>query len=497
MGIGANFYNKSTRMIVSMVLLIGTMVLLIIKGPQLFAKMNAPQWFSYLAYGLTILLGAIFLWNIYKSKNNTYPLAILRPILLSGLVLGGAYLVGKAFPPLFDPCSDIMNMVEQSNDPITNEYLLNQCLSKSPEPVGVQKAKIGLAHAYLDQVEPMIEAKSDRCDYMQQRLGLALNIAQEYKQDHTLDDLRYRISQDMTNVDNICNVAIALTTTPTVTPLPDHYSLDVLRERTTNDSVAVDFRVIKNNVETDMEFAAENFLVKQDKNSLGFQLAIRTADDPICMIAVVDNSGSVHPGVTKIHDAVQVLNDRKKPGDELGLIIFGDTARVVREPKDEKLLYAEIDQIDGSGSLTALWPGVNLGLETAKSCSSQNRYLIVLTDGGGNVPPATGQDNTKHAQEMAAVGSQEQVNICPIGIRSTDLEEVPLQLLATGCSYFEAARLDDKSGKDLLSDKFQEIIGVVQNFYRISFTKPTSVDKLYLQFLINGSFIDEKFLTIQ
>jgi Mg-chelatase subunit ChlD len=133
----------------------------------------------------------------------------------------------------------------------------------------------------------------------------------------------------------------------------------------------------------------------------------------VCLIAVVDNSGSIHPGLEQIRDALEKLNDARKPGDELGLVVFGTHQEVDiwQNPSPDPL---DTVGVDASGRMTALWDGVVEGLEAADSCSADNRYLLLLTDGHDTDSQRLGGDSETQAREVARRAREQGVNICTV-----------------------------------------------------------------------------------
>ena len=175
---------------------------------------------------------------------------------------------------------------------------------------------------------------------------------------------------------------------------------------------------------------------------------------------MVDNSGSIQPGLIQIQQAIRSLNDKRKPGDQLGLVLFAEADRVktMQTPAPRPL---ESTVVTGEGDYTALWDGVLEGLSQAKSCTVAGRYLIVLTDGSDNQSRQLTGDNLERARIVAWLAEGQNVGVCTVGVKSKDLEEEPLKLAAHGCGYYNAASFDE------VASLFQRIFGFVRDFYRI------------------------------
>jgi len=238
-------------------------------------------------------------------------------------------------------------------------------------------------------------------------------------------------------------------------------TIEILQARLTEQSASVEFKVFQKGV-NQVGLQSGEVNVTSAGRKIPFSFQERSADDPVCVIVVVDNSGSIFPGLTQIRDAIRGLNDKRKPGDELGLILFAESDRVevMQEPSESPL---DATVVTGEGQLTALWDGVLEGLEQAQSCSVQTRYLIVLTDGADTGSVRLQGDDTDRAMWVAAQAKQDGVGICTVGVESETLKEDPLKLAAYGCRYERASQFDE------LVTLFQDLFGSVRHFYRVEF----------------------------
>ena len=190
------------------------------------------------------------------------------------------------------------------------------------------------------------------------------------------------------------------------------------------------------------------------------QLLPRSEKDPVCVIAVVDNSGSIKENEVKIlRNTIEELNNtqKKRPGLELGMVVF-DTG-IVKElkpqagPLDAKL-------ITGTGQNTALWLGVDTGIKLASFCEAPelDRFLFVVTDGANNAGDKTKADVIRAASDTG-------IAICTVGINSDQLQAQPLKDVALGCAYNFAADVGAVSGS------LQTILYDTGNSYRITAEK--------------------------
>ena len=102
----------------------------------------------------------------------------------------------------------------------------------------------------------------------------------------------------------------------------------------------------------------------------------------------------------------------ERPGDRLGLIVFGNQA-FLQSPftEDHKTWSTLLDEtrIRMAGPSTALGDAVGLAIKLFRDADTENRVLLVLTDGndtGSLVPPI----------DAARVAASEQIRIYPIAV---------------------------------------------------------------------------------
>ena len=158
-------------------------------------------------------------------------------------------------------------------------------------------------------------------------------------------------------------------------------------------------------------------------------LVERSKNDPICVIAIVDNSSSIKE-LKLLQDAIKGLNKMRaqRPTMLLGMVVF-DTKIVHRVPPSDQDLNVKL--ITGTGGNTALWLGVDTGITMANDCGDTpalDRYLFVVTDGDDNASVITKADIISKAKTDG-------LGICTVGIESLALQPQPLKDAAVGCSY--------------------------------------------------------------
>jgi Ca-activated chloride channel family protein len=212
------------------------------------------------------------------------------------------------------------------------------------------------------------------------------------------------------------------------------------------------------------------------------------------MMLAVDLSGSMQSedmrigsqAVSRLAAVKDVAGEfiRRRAGDRLGLILFGDRAYLqVPLTLDGKTVRNLLDeaQIGLAGQQTAIGDAIGLAIKRLRDEPKTNRVLILLTDGAsnaGNVDPLKAADLA--ASEgvriyTIGVGADQMLVRTPFGVQrvASDLDEEALQAIAqkTGGRYFRA--------RDVAS--LSQIYGLLDQMEPISRDEQTwrPVDELY------------------
>jgi len=253
---------------------------------------------------------------------------------------------------------------------------------------------------------------------------------------------------------------------PTLTlapsPTPRDIRVDILSNKRTGQQISVELKALEAGTSV-FRLRRSDFDLTIGNIPIPFSLEERNADDPVCLVVVVDDSGSIIPGLEQIRAAIRALNDKRKPGDQIGLVLFAGSDRVeVKQVPSDSPLNEMV--VTGQGQRTALWDGMLKGIELARSCSVDTRYLLVLTDGSDNSSVKLKGDDSERALLIASLAEEQGLGICTVGVESEALKEDPLMLAAYRCRYSRAADFD------ALTSLFQEIFGYVRHFYRLEFS---------------------------
>jgi hypothetical protein len=443
----------------------------------LFAEAGCPRLQSSLLYAALVLGWVVVTLYALITKNDsivsrvvTVSVMFAIPLVVSS-VLGPILLGLPGVRDVFCAPPAVCKAAQAEELRLAGqlegaEYLARQCLEETSDPDCLEACGCELARVRYEQAGILIEAR--RCGEVEAVLEEACSLADR----HGAKDVRIAADERLRNYELAC-------ATPTPLPLPSptpppSVKIEILRTTRDGSQTSIDFRVLE-----DGEYVAgllENQL--EVRTVGGAQVPVtayeeRSADDPVCIIAVVDNSGSITPGVEQIRAAIGTLNDRRKPDDELGLVLFAerDRVQVVQGPASTPL---DTQTVSGAGQSTALWDGVLMGLDLAQECSVEARYLIVLTDGADNDSVGLAGDNNSCGREIAQRARAQGVSVCTVGVRSETLEQGPLELAAYGCRYSHA------SDFDVLVSLFQDLFGYVRRFYRVESSLPETEETAVL-----------------
>ncbi len=441
----------------------------------LFAEAECPRLQEVILYTVTGGMTPIFLLWALLTRNDS-PLVKMGSVLGLPIVIlvlaqvAGAFLTPRpASQSLYCPAqfcreAELARSLREEGKWEAAGEAARRCLAGKPstqrEAECQRECAYELALALYEKGDPNRLPAWDRgresaCQQVIPLLEEAYNLASL----SNYPDLARSVSERQQRL-----IAACATPTPGPTPAPI-LGVEVLRTRYSEREVFADIRVLENG-QFLSGLQASDFRLFSPAGPLPFQLEARAADDPICLIAVVDNSGSVRPGLEQLREAIRALNEARKPGDELGLVVFGSHDQIfTRSPSPSAL---DTGAVDASGQRTALWDGALAGLELSQHCSFPYRYLLLLTDGADNDSRKVQGDDRTQAREVVRRAAEVGVYICTIGIRSQDLKPEPLQIAAQGCGYYPAEDFDK------VASLFKEIFGYLRDFYRLRL-EPTTV----------------------
>lgn len=171
------------------------------------------------------------------------------------------------------------------------------------------------------------------------------------------------------------------------------------------------------------------------------------------LMVAVDLSGSMEvqdftteqgEKIDRLTAVKQVLTEfsQRRDGDRLGLIVFGSAAYLqapFTADKDTWLTLLQETEIAMAGASTSIGDAIGLSISTFEHSDTDNRVLIVLTDGndtGSRVPPVDAA-RVANARDVKiytiAIGDPE-----TIGEDAMDVDTLKQVSDITGGAYFEA-----------------------------------------------------------
>ena len=193
----------------------------------------------------------------------------------------------------------------------------------------------------------------------------------------------------------------------------------------------------------------------------------RVKTEGIDIVLVVDISGSMQAmdyekygqRASRISVVKDVVRDfiRARPNDRIGLVVLGTHAYVAspltldHDWLDRNLDRVKIGLVEGN---TAIGAGLGTGVNRLRDTKAKSKVVVLLTDGGENVPNPPAREAAKAAKEFgvrvytigAGSNTQQPVPVADeqgrvLGYITADLDEDLLKDVAatTGGQYFRAA----------------------------------------------------------
>jgi len=443
----------------------------------LFVEPDCPRMQDFLLYVFTGIGTLIGLFYVLLTRND----ALLSKLISVGGVLAGILVVTSIAATIFNGmpqvksvycpgrCEDAISLardMRQKGSLEAAEEAARTCLSdisKNPllqeceddcarELILVLRERGGVA--IKDIPASSGEDKETLCESTKAELEEAHTLAIQYEEDLLAGSIEDRL--------NLLTATCAIEPTLTPVPIPTPtIQLEILRAEKNIEAAwaRIDVRVWENG-QFLPGLQPGDFSVTAEGTSIPFELEEHKADDPICLITVVDNSGSIYSGIDYVREAIRKVNDFRKPDDQLGMVLFSSQDQIlVKQSPSSAPLNPSV--VDGTGRLTALWDAILEGLNTAQSCTSDSRYLLVLTDGRDNDSRRLEGDDITKSRAIAQQAAGQGVDICTLGV-TDQIDEESLRQVSTGCGFYYAAKFED------IANKLQELFGYVRDFYRIT-----------------------------
>ena len=181
----------------------------------------------------------------------------------------------------------------------------------------------------------------------------------------------------------------------------------------------------------------------------------RMRTEGIDIVLVVDISGSMQAvdyekngrPATRISVVKDVVRDfiRERSNDRIGLVVFG-THPYVASPLtldhdwlDLNLDRVQVGMVEGN---TAIGAGLGAGVNRLRDTKAKSKVIVLLTDGGENVPKPPAREAAKAAKEFG-------VRVYTIGAGSNTGQPVPVANAQGQLAGYTIADLDEGLLKDV------------------------------------------------
>ena len=252
-------------------------------------------------------------------------------------------------------------------------------------------------------------------------------------------------------------------------PPQTHEQSPVLSIRTDLVTLAVTVVDSKGALVTDLR--QDQFTVYDNNESRPIQFF--TSDDaPATIGLVIDSSGSMRGRREDIAAAVTALAATSHPLDEFFTLNFNDSVWLSLPPSltftaDRQLLLGAISALPAEG-MSALYDGLDRGLDHLELGTRDRKALIVLSDGGDNASAQTLEGVTEHARRSAAA-------IYAVTLFDPDNHDARPRVLRklaqqTGGDAFTPRRPGD------LMNAFMQIAQELRRVYTIGFVPPDTAE---------------------
>jgi hypothetical protein len=221
----------------------------------------------------------------------------------------------------------------------------------------------------------------------------------------------------------------------------------------------------------------------------------KSAGASICTMIVADNSGSIafdsnnrrDPALlVPIHAAIRRFNSFVKPTDQIGLVVFGDRSEVktIHRVGNEVI---DTNRIDASGTNTAMWDGVDLGIKEMDECLAERRQLILVTDGADNSSVLFSDVPRSERAERIVSYINEQtlrrnIDVCVIAVgKQVENDKSTLEQISGSCGYYSIANFG------ALESQMADLYGDSNEHYLIRFDQAQMMPSRKVRVVLKGT----------
>jgi len=222
-------------------------------------------------------------------------------------------------------------------------------------------------------------------------------------------------------------------------------------------------------------------------------ISLFTSEDmPVTVGLVLDDSSSMAPKLGQVIAAAGAFARSSNPQDQLFAIAFND--RVIdltpgRElaAGDPAALNRALDRLVAEGR-TALYDGIQAGLQREAASTAPRRILIVVSDGGDNASRADRDD-------VLAMAQQQNVTIYTIGLFNMDDRDADPGVLKKLARETGGERFLPRSPGPLLA-AVEHIAREIREVYTIGYAPPEA-DGNYHRVRVTVNAPDAKHLDVR
>lgn len=192
---------------------------------------------------------------------------------------------------------------------------------------------------------------------------------------------------------------------------------------------------------------------------------MEVTNEPVKIMLVVDDSGSMHNYRLKAARAVRAFVRRLKIDDQAGLIAFSETVRVLSPITPNKdALIESLKGLRGFGP-TSLYDAIYKAAEMLPG--GGKTAMVVLSDGVDQNKENTDRLSNKSSLDAVTLAAKKRIPIYTIGLGRSILREELMDFarLTEGSFYFAPST-------EQLEDIYQQVARNIKSDVRIRYTTP-------------------------
>lgn len=166
---------------------------------------------------------------------------------------------------------------------------------------------------------------------------------------------------------------------------------------------------------------------------------------PLSFNVVLDVSGSMHGAkIEHTKQALRLAARTLHDGDKLAMTVFSDNARIVMEAKPfnqglRQTFESLIQELQPGGS-TALYSGLDVGLQQAEEMRSDNNLSLLLSDGQANI----GETDLEIIGRLAKNAAEKGLIVSTLGVGMDYNEALMTEIATQGKGRFYHVQTPDE-----------------------------------------------------